>query len=67
MLRGLRKSLVVARGIHEIRTPVKNHVHSRDTRTRWVYMYNVTWKINLGLLSLIPEVKNNVYKKESKY
>jgi hypothetical protein len=52
---------VVADGFQEIRTPAKNDVPTPKTRARRVYMYNVRWKINLVLLSLIAAVKNDVY------
>jgi hypothetical protein len=53
--------LVVANGCQEIRTPAKNDVPARDTRTSRVYMYNVRWTSKLGLLSLIAAVNNDVY------
>jgi hypothetical protein len=57
---------VVANGFQEIRTPAKNVVPARDTRTSRAYMYNVRWTSKLGLLSLIAEVNNNVYQQENK-
>jgi hypothetical protein len=59
--------LVVAKGFQEIRTPAKNDVPARDTKTCRVDMYNVRWTRKLGLLSLISAVNNNVYQQESKY
>jgi hypothetical protein len=53
--------LVVANSFQEIRTPAKNDVHSRDTRTSRLYMYNVRWRRKLGLISRMSAVKNDVY------
>jgi hypothetical protein len=58
---------MVANGFQEIRTPAKNVVPSRDTRTSRAYMYNVRWKCRLSLLSLIAVVNNNVYQQRDKY
>jgi hypothetical protein len=35
--------LVVAKGFQGVRTPAKNDVPTRDTRTSRVFMYNVRW------------------------
>jgi hypothetical protein len=40
-------------------------VSNRDTRTRKVYAYNVSWKSKLRLLSLIAVVKNNIYQQKN--
>jgi hypothetical protein len=61
-----KRVLVVANGCQEMRTPAKNDVPARDTRTSRAYMYNVRWTSKLGFLSLIAAVNNNVYQQRNK-